>query len=1563
MASNCPPQLHLSLQTTAPSFKRSFEQYGFDLESPVGHTDAGGSGGNNGNERNKRARSSSSSSEGNESSTSTISSESSRMSPVTESSSTNSTTSRPAGPSTAPVLDPPRLPTPEIQDIDMPDYPVDEQTFALNLVPQTQQPQPQQTPEDRYRLTVERFHAFDGEISVLRQPQTSSPPTLPPLGLSDDQPRITFLHPPPRPTTPLSEAFFGHESPSSTRVQSPTTVRDNSVYEEPLQVAESSTSAQFRFRDAYSPPGVDHEEEEEEREDLEMVEGFRARLAGALERLRSQSPLVPGLGDEEEQETSLDTRLPQVPPDPPTLPPIPSITSDEDDTLLFDGESDTAPAPTTVSTLRQLSGQIPSASSNLADHPLPSPDLPELHSYMDQGMGTSMADDGTQASRTGLRSWPQFLSEIQTHSLSPGPRHRADEDAVRLLDNEFFINDRTIRRHAADHRPPSVTSRPSSLPPFMISGDRPPDDDASRLNYLGIRNAYTLPRPFRAVPSRTYLGTSNSLVAESASELRRREDHDDLLRRFEADSGPHLSLFAPIQAQRMAERTRHLRAQTEEVMNMLRETSDAASAIARDRQAQVVAAVDEEVAELQRAAANARLGWFGAASSSTSGASGVVGSVADDGPRRHLQSERQRSTPTASSSMEWMDPRSLLPSLPPLLLPAMPLPTGSMDLDSPDSDWMQQSAAATSAPVRAPPPALPTRIPTPPTMFDPFFPEVDTPPTSAARDTDQNLDPFFPSIGIPFPTPEPPPPRPGRTATVPPSLPPPDFGGSLDADDGHVPPASMSMVIRNATDAANPDVSTPIHSRELDVPSSQQYFTAWSYDGPQHVRSMSHFTRTSRTPSSIGGASGMGSRAQPSAPPLPMTPDLTEIVADLASDELWHPSHFDRLDRRLSSAYERQRERARERELLERERERERQRERDREIQRERERERLIEQEREMSQRLLETRRRLQEHNRLHDPTQRQLLLTRRPYYSPSVGSHTPGSLLDEDFPMMERDQTPTSLRLRDRLANVHPPPPPPAPPVPTWHGTTRAQPENNYGIDPSAFRPGPFQNTLNHMYERRNNANRQQQSIPPSLPPLAFEEHQRMMHQPYGLQPESSARNEGPSNSQYVHGTGPRTELGGGSSNSTEQSAAAASSASLARSRIIHEFEQRIFPPTSFAAARGASMMGMGMGMGSDTRRRSTSDLQPLHVHRHISRMEAAAARFEEPDYFSIGGGGGGAPLPQPRSTSVGLGGGLGVAERERQFIRDYQQHRRELELRRLRSTRAAAMSALDAGSRSGVASATPSGNIIGNNSAEGAQNRDSAPAGQRWAAAPPRDPAFRRSRIMRLPAESAFGRRRGGFNLGDFMPDHEFPTSYEGILNLAETLGEVKSRSTPAEIIEKLEKKEYKDWATEGSDKRCPICLDDYAPTDPCLKLNNCSHWLHQDCLQQWLQSASTCPVCRKSVIALGSGASGSSSTAGAGARRHHFHHHHFHRHLRPFMLRPREGRDLREGREAREARDLRDMRDPQQRDPRDPPPGPPGPPGYGSSSGSGPPPAGGAGGSSTGGGAWDFPGSWFE
>jgi len=117
----------------------------------------------------------------------------------------------------------------------------------------------------------------------------------------------------------------------------------------------------------------------------------------------------------------------------------------------------------------------------------------------------------------------------------------------------------------------------------------------------------------------------------------------------------------------------------------------------------------------------------------------------------------------------------------------------------------------------------------------------------------------------------------------------------------------------------------------------------------------------------------------------------------------------------------------------------------------------------------------------------------------------------------------------------------------------------------------------------------------------------------------------------------------------------------------------------------------------------------------------------------------------------------------------------------------------------------------------------------------------------IMDMPSRRYSFRVR---NMGDYVRDEDFDDSFENLINLTATMGEVKPKNTPAHVIEGLPSGLYKDWASPGCDQRCPICLDDYKPTDSILKITDCSHWMHKDCLQQWLHSANTCPVCRKRV-----------------------------------------------------------------------------------------------------------------
>jgi hypothetical protein len=241
-----PPQLRLSLPPNTTSFKRSFEQFGFDLESPASgatrsidasSTTASGPSSSTpsldgGENRRKRPRSASVLSDpedrSSEASSSTLSSfdseptsADSRLSPPTSSQvaarrhllldlglgrGLGSSVALGLGMASAELQlggraisePPPRIPTPELlesEDIDMPDV-----DFS-----HPEEHEEEQTPSHTERVlrSVDRYSPFDRHISVLR---SSSPPVIPlPASLNSRQASQSPPTLPPLPDLGLDE--------------------------------------------------------------------------------------------------------------------------------------------------------------------------------------------------------------------------------------------------------------------------------------------------------------------------------------------------------------------------------------------------------------------------------------------------------------------------------------------------------------------------------------------------------------------------------------------------------------------------------------------------------------------------------------------------------------------------------------------------------------------------------------------------------------------------------------------------------------------------------------------------------------------------------------------------------------------------------------------------------------------------------------------------------------------------------------------------------------------------------------------------------------------------------------------------------------------------------------------------------------------------------------------------------------------------------------------------------------------------------------------------------------
>ncbi|KAF8496339.1 hypothetical protein JB92DRAFT_2746837, partial [Gautieria morchelliformis] len=80
----------------------------------------------------------------------------------------------------------------------------------------------------------------------------------------------------------------------------------------------------------------------------------------------------------------------------------------------------------------------------------------------------------------------------------------------------------------------------------------------------------------------------------------------------------------------------------------------------------------------------------------------------------------------------------------------------------------------------------------------------------------------------------------------------------------------------------------------------------------------------------------------------------------------------------------------------------------------------------------------------------------------------------------------------------------------------------------------------------------------------------------------------------------------------------------------------------------------------------------------------------------------------------------------------------------------------------------------------------------------------------------------------------DEDFDASYESLVRLAAVVGDAKPRGTPAHLLAAMPAGFYKDFAVPGCETRCPICLDDYKDLDPVLRISDCDHWFHKECLQ---------------------------------------------------------------------------------------------------------------------------------
>ncbi|KAJ7533524.1 hypothetical protein O6H91_13G053700 [Diphasiastrum complanatum] len=72
-------------------------------------------------------------------------------------------------------------------------------------------------------------------------------------------------------------------------------------------------------------------------------------------------------------------------------------------------------------------------------------------------------------------------------------------------------------------------------------------------------------------------------------------------------------------------------------------------------------------------------------------------------------------------------------------------------------------------------------------------------------------------------------------------------------------------------------------------------------------------------------------------------------------------------------------------------------------------------------------------------------------------------------------------------------------------------------------------------------------------------------------------------------------------------------------------------------------------------------------------------------------------------------------------------------------------------------------------------------------------------------------------------------------------------KTEGLDRELIETLPVVEYSAASTAKNCTECAVCLTDFQERDKTRLLPNCNHAFHPECIDMWLFSHSTCPLCR--------------------------------------------------------------------------------------------------------------------
>ncbi|XP_064601623.1 uncharacterized protein LOC135467729 [Liolophura sinensis] len=135
----------------------------------------------------------------------------------------------------------------------------------------------------------------------------------------------------------------------------------------------------------------------------------------------------------------------------------------------------------------------------------------------------------------------------------------------------------------------------------------------------------------------------------------------------------------------------------------------------------------------------------------------------------------------------------------------------------------------------------------------------------------------------------------------------------------------------------------------------------------------------------------------------------------------------------------------------------------------------------------------------------------------------------------------------------------------------------------------------------------------------------------------------------------------------------------------------------------------------------------------------------------------------------------------------------------------------------------------------------------GSNWTPEGPRRRSTRQSRGGRRGQAGRMGRRNAVIGLNSPGVSGE---DYEALLNLAESLGDVKPKGLTKSQINCLPVKKFVPSSGESAQNlECLVCMCEFQKSED-VRILTCFHDFHAGCIDKWLKNNNTCPICRVEV-----------------------------------------------------------------------------------------------------------------